>query len=589
MITRDGAGGRWAGCRRWSSPVSSFASAARGAADVRLARDGGQAREVDAVGTGHEAQDRLQGRRPPRGRRRPATSRSGPAPRRRPRRRPRRCAWTRRRCGRRARRPCARRRRSTRWVGGAIGVSGTAEGYTTARTPRRRAGYDRPMPDLDAPIATLSRTPSATPSWWPTATSLRAAALDAAWPGWDAGIADVVAADGGLARARALGLSPDRAGGGHGLARPARSPARRDGRRDRRCCARRPTRTSRTPSSRSWRRSGRARPVSPSWARSAGRGWTTRWPTCGCWRTRALAGVTVVLLDAAARASLVTAPAADGSPVRRPLPGPLGATVSLLPLGGDVTGVTTAGLRYPLRRRAAAGPDRPAACPTCGPAQDAAVTVRAGRLLVVETALGREGYPRCHEHAAGRRPGPRGRAPRRARHHPSTWPTAGAPGPSSTSTPRTTRPAARPRPAASATSTASSTASARRSGASARTAPAATAAFRAQVRPAVHAPVGRGPRASPSTTAPGARRPNYGASTWDHPVRVPRATRTADRQGMAQRQGGRPRREVLEALRSRPIRRGSPDPGMKEASPVGGDERSLDSKSAHGAGTFVPP
>ncbi len=34
------------------------------------------------------------------------------------------------------------------------------------------------------------------------------AALDAAWPGWDAGMVEVLAADGGLARARDLGLEP---------------------------------------------------------------------------------------------------------------------------------------------------------------------------------------------------------------------------------------------------------------------------------------------------------------------------------------------------------------------------------------------
>ena len=34
------------------------------------------------------------------------------------------------------------------------------------------------------------------------------AALDASWPGWDDGVEAVIAADGGLARARAIGLEP---------------------------------------------------------------------------------------------------------------------------------------------------------------------------------------------------------------------------------------------------------------------------------------------------------------------------------------------------------------------------------------------
>ena len=63
----------------------------------------------------------------------------------------------------------------------------------------------------------------------------------------------------------------------------------------------------------------------------------------------ALAGIDAVLLDARTRATLLRAPDPGGSPVRRPLPGRVGATVSLLPFGGDATGVTTHGLRYPLR------------------------------------------------------------------------------------------------------------------------------------------------------------------------------------------------------------------------------------------------
>jgi thiamine pyrophosphokinase len=97
-----------------------------------------------------------------------------------------------------------------------------------------------------------------------------------------------------------------------------------------------------------------------------------------------LATVDVVLLDAGSRVSLVTAPAPDGAPVRRALPGPSGATVSLLPLGGDVTGITTAGLRYPLRDEPLrTGPARGLSNVRTGP--EAAVTVRAGRLLVVES------------------------------------------------------------------------------------------------------------------------------------------------------------------------------------------------------------
>jgi thiamine pyrophosphokinase len=98
-----------------------------------------------------------------------------------------------------------------------------------------------------------------------------------------------------------------------------------------------------------------------------------------------LASVDLVLLDATARAALVTAPGPDGAPVSRPLPGRIGAIVSLLPLGGDAEGVTTRGLRYPLRDEPLRmGPAR--GLSNVRDAEDAAVTVRAGRLLVVELA-----------------------------------------------------------------------------------------------------------------------------------------------------------------------------------------------------------
>jgi thiamine pyrophosphokinase len=98
-----------------------------------------------------------------------------------------------------------------------------------------------------------------------------------------------------------------------------------------------------------------------------------------------LVGVEVILLDARSRVALVSAPGADDEPVRRLLPGPAGAVVSLLPLGGDVSGITTVGLRYPLRDEPlVTGPTR--GLSNLRVARDAAVTVRRGRLLVVESA-----------------------------------------------------------------------------------------------------------------------------------------------------------------------------------------------------------
>ena len=90
-----------------------------------------------------------------------------------------------------------------------------------------------------------------------------------------------------------------------------------------------------------------------------------------------LAGCDTRLIDEAARIRLV-------GPGRTDLPGRIGDLVSLLPFGGDATGVTTRGLRYPLRGEAlASGPSR--GLSNVRDARDATLTVESGRILVVET------------------------------------------------------------------------------------------------------------------------------------------------------------------------------------------------------------
>lgn len=97
-----------------------------------------------------------------------------------------------------------------------------------------------------------------------------------------------------------------------------------------------------------------------------------------------LAGRSAALLDARSRITLVRAPGADGAPVRRDLAGRTGDIVSLLPLGPGVEGVTTSGLAYPLLDEPL--PEGPArGLSNVRTASDAAVTVRAGLLLVVES------------------------------------------------------------------------------------------------------------------------------------------------------------------------------------------------------------
>ncbi len=103
-----------------------------------------------------------------------------------------------------------------------------------------------------------------------------------------------------------------------------------------------------------------------------------------------LVGAHAVILDPRGRIALISAPAPDGSPVTRPVSGSPGGIVSLLPLDQDVIGVTTSGLRYPLRDEALpTGPARGLSNVRDG--MEASVTVRSGRLLVVEApaTLGR--------------------------------------------------------------------------------------------------------------------------------------------------------------------------------------------------------
>jgi len=92
-----------------------------------------------------------------------------------------------------------------------------------------------------------------------------------------------------------------------------------------------------------------------------------------------LDGRVAVLLDARTRMQLV-------SPGRTALPGRIGDLVSLLPFGGDAEGITTHGLRYPLRGEPLlGGPSR--GLSNVREAGDAAVDVTAGRLLIVETPV----------------------------------------------------------------------------------------------------------------------------------------------------------------------------------------------------------
>lgn len=209
--------------------------------------------------------------------------------------------------------------------------------------------------------------------------------LTVAWPGWDAAPRLVVAADGGARLADELGLAID-AWVGDGDSADAEAVADLERRGV-------PLRWARRDKDES--------DAELALAEAAGRG-ATEITIVGALGGRrldhALANVALLahpvlgrrparLLDATTRVSLVTAPGERGDAVRHELAGRSGDHVSLLPWGGLVEGVTTEGLRFALH-------DEPL---DLGPARGlsnvrdgttVAVTVRGGRLLVVESVVG---------------------------------------------------------------------------------------------------------------------------------------------------------------------------------------------------------
>lgn len=210
------------------------------------------------------------------------------------------------------------------------------------------------------------------------------ARLDEAWPGWDADVVDVIAADGGLAKASSTGLAATLLVGDLDSVEPERLAAA--------TAAGLPVH--RAPEAKD--ESDTELAVLEAVARGATRvtvlgafgGARLDHELANVWLLAhpAVAGVAVVLLDARSRVCLLDAPGPGGRPVTLPVPGPAGAIVSLLPLGEAARGITTHGLRYPLHDEPLAlGPAR--GLSNVRTATDASISVRAGRLLVIETAV----------------------------------------------------------------------------------------------------------------------------------------------------------------------------------------------------------
>ena len=206
-------------------------------------------------------------------------------------------------------------------------------------------------------------------------------ALDAAWPGWLAEGAIVIAADGGARYAEALGLRLDRwVGDGDSIGadgvdrlRAAGVPVDLVGAAKDESDTELAIRTA----------LGLGADHLVILGALGGPRLDHALANIGLLALPALRDTPACLLHPNARISLVSAPGRDGAAAHRSLPGPIGAIVSLLPQGDGVVGVSTIGFEYPLRDEPLpAGPAR--GLSNLRVAADAAVIVRFGRLLVVE-------------------------------------------------------------------------------------------------------------------------------------------------------------------------------------------------------------
>jgi thiamine pyrophosphokinase len=207
-------------------------------------------------------------------------------------------------------------------------------------------------------------------------------ALDAAWPGWLEPGARVVAADGGARHAGPLGLAIDRwVGDGDSLGEAGIVELEAAGVPVERA---RPDKDE----------SDTELAVLAALAMGAtsltvlgalgGPRVDHALANVGLLSMPALEHLGVRLLAADARVRRLRAPGTDGGPATLDLAGHVGDLVSLLPIGADAEGVTTHGLAYPLRDEPLLA-GRTRGLSNARERPDAAITLRRGQLLVIET------------------------------------------------------------------------------------------------------------------------------------------------------------------------------------------------------------
>ncbi len=206
--------------------------------------------------------------------------------------------------------------------------------------------------------------------------------LDLDWPGWDAEVGLVIAADGGARHAETLGVTIDLwVGDGDSIGEEALAALEAAG----------------VPTERA--RPDKDESDTELAIRAAiGRGVSGIVIVGALGGTRidhALANIDLLALPdldghaatifgAGARVALIRAPGPDGDVVERRLSGRRGDLVSLLPMGPGVEGVTTDGLAFPLADEPLPI-GRTRGLSNVRVADEARVTVRSGLLLVVES------------------------------------------------------------------------------------------------------------------------------------------------------------------------------------------------------------
>lgn len=209
------------------------------------------------------------------------------------------------------------------------------------------------------------------------------AALDAAWPGWDRGVSLVIAADGGARHAATIGVRIDRwVGDGDSISQAELDALAAAGVAIQRAATDKDESDAELALLAALEAGAEAVTILGA---LGGARIDHALGNIGLLGHPFLAGRDAWLYDErAARLSLLVAPDAAGAPVTRELEGRAGDLVSLIPEGGTATGVTTEGLRFPLRaERLLLGRTRGVSNVRTGPV--ARVTLESGRLLVIET------------------------------------------------------------------------------------------------------------------------------------------------------------------------------------------------------------